>query len=278
MNESVSVDRYGVMGYPIAHSYSPVIHHLFATQTGEQMQYEKLLVAPDDLDTAIRRFRREGGKGINITVPHKAEAARVADRVSDRAGIAGAVNTLTFRGNEIHGDNTDGVGLVRDLKKNLGIELEGANILLLGAGGATRGIVAPLLDEKPRAICISNRTLERAQALALYFERLGHVSACHFAAVPVNDPYDLIVNATSAGLSGELPPYPEAAISEQTLCYDLSYAMDTTPFAAWARNQGAGRSVMGWGMLVEQAAESFRIWRDVRPDTAAVLRQLPINA
>ena len=273
-----TIDRYGVMGYPVSHSRSPVIHRLFALQTNQHIQYELFQVAPDKLETAVRQFQRTGGKGLNITVPHKSEIARLCDQLSEPASTAGAVNTLSFREGEIHGDNTDGIGLLRDLAINHGITLEGASILILGAGGATRGIVGPLLEMQPSSLRIANRTIDKAEALAEHFSRSGPVSACRFNMVPVTEDYDLIINATSAGVRGETPPYPEAALSERTFCYDLSYGLKPTPFSVWAREHGAARSVMGWGMLVEQAAESFHIWRGVRPDTAPVLKQMIITA
>ena len=273
-----SIDRYGVMGYPVSHSRSPVIHRLFALQTQQILQYELLQVTPDKLEVAIRQFHRTGGKGLNITVPHKSEVTKICDQLSERASTAGAVNTLSFRDGEIVGENTDGIGLLRDLAVNLGITLEGANILILGAGGATRGIVGPLLEMQPTSVRIANRTLDKAQALVDHFSKSGPVSACRFNVVPVTEKYDLIINATSAGLQGDAPPYPAAAISPATLCYDLSYGLKPTPFSTWAREQGAEQSVMGWGMLVEQAAESFKIWRGVRPETAPVLKQMKITA
>jgi shikimate dehydrogenase len=272
------IDRYGVMGYPISHSRSPVIHRLFALQTDQEMQYELLQVTPEKLETAIRQFQRTGGKGLNVTVPHKAEVAKLVDTISERAATAGAVNTLTFRDGKIFGENTDGIGLLRDIVVNHGMTLEGMSILILGAGGATRGIVGPLLEMRPASLRIANRTVDKAQALAQHFSRSGPVSACPFNAVPVSDTYDLVINATSASLHGEIPPYPGAAISAASFCYDLSYGLKPTPFSVWARDQGAAKSVMGWGMLVEQAAESFNIWRGVRPDTAPVLKQMLINA
>ena len=277
-DSTITIDRYGVMGYPVSHSRSPVIHRLFALQTGQQMQYELLQVSPEKLETAVRQFQRTGGKGLNITVPHKQAVLELVDQLSDRAATAGAVNTLSFRGSEIHGDNTDGIGLLRDLNVNLGVPLQGANILILGAGGATRGIVGPLLEMQPKALRIANRTLDKAQVIAADFDRYGPITACGFNMVPVSEPYDLVINATSAGLSGETPPYPAAAVSERTFCYDLSYGLSPTPFSTWARDQGAAASVTGWGMLVEQAAESFEIWRGIRPDTAPVLRQMQVNA
>lgn len=272
------IDRYGVMGYPVSHSHSPVIHRMFALHTQQSLQYELLQVSPEKLETAVRQFQRTGGKGLNITVPHKAEILRLVDQMSERAATAGAVNTLSFKGGEIYGDNTDGIGLLRDLDVNLGISVEDANILILGAGGATRGIVAPLLEMQPKSLMIANRSLGKAEALAVHFSRSGPVSACRFNAVPISTPYDLIINATSAGVKGEAPPYPTDAISDTTYCYDLSYGLSPTPFSVWAREAGARQSVMGWGMLVEQAAESFNLWRGVRPDTAPVLKQMSITA
>ena len=266
------------MGYPVSQSRSPVIHRLFALQTNQHLQYELLQIRPENLERAVRQFQHTGGKGLNVTVPHKQAVAKLCDHVSERARAAGAVNTLSFKEGEIHGDNTDGIGLLRDLVVNLSVNLENAKILILGAGGATRGIVGPLLEMKPASICIANRTLGRAQAIASEFGDMGAVSICRFDAVPATETYDLILNATSAGVKGETPPYPASAISADTFCYDLSYGIKPTPFSVWAREHGAEKSVMGWGMLVEQAAESFRIWRGVMPDTAPVLKQMAIKA
>lgn len=271
-------DRYGVMGYPVSHSRSPVIHRLFAAQTGQALQYELLQVPPDKLESAIAQFQRTGGKGLNVTLPHKSEVAKLVDELSEAAEIAGAVNTIVFGTDGLYGDNTDGVGLMRDLTDNLELELQGANVLILGAGGATRGIVHPLLNENLESLTIANRTLAKAEALTEHFSVFGPVSACRFDNVPKSIDYDLIINATSAGLAGETPPYPERAVNASTVCYDLSYGLTPTPFAKWAAEQRAARSVMGWGMLVEQAAESFFLWRAVRPDTAPVLKQLTVNA
>ncbi len=273
-----AIDRYGVMGYPVSHSRSPVIHRLFALQTGEDLQYELLQVAPSKLETAIKQFQRTGGKGLNITVPHKSEVTRLVDHLSERASSAGAVNTLVFRDNEIFGDNTDGIGLMRDLLVNLGLTLTDANVLILGAGGATRGIVSPLLDAEPKSITIANRTLSKARILAKHFSVSGPVTACRFREVKPSSSFDLVINATSAGVKGEVPPYPESSVTDRTFCYDLSYGLSPTPFTSWAARKGAARSVMGWGMLVEQAAESFHLWRGVRPDTQRVLNQLSITA
>jgi shikimate dehydrogenase len=271
-------DRYGVMGYPVSHSRSPVIHQLFAHQTGQNMRYELLEVPPAKLESAVQQFGRTGGKGLNITVPHKSEVVRLVDELSERASNAGAVNTLVFTDEGLFGDNTDGVGLMRDLQQNLGLRLAGANILILGAGGATRGIVGPLLDASPESITIANRTFPKARALADHFSTVGPVTACRFQDVDALPVYDLVINATSAGLKGETPPYPAKAIHPGTVCYDLSYGLRSTPFMSWSIEHGAARSVMGWGMLVEQAAESFYIWRGVRPDTAPVLKQLVVHS
>lgn len=277
-DETVQIDRYGVIGYPVSHSRSPMIHKLFAKQTGENLEYDLLPVRPDKLDSAIRRFHRGGGKGLNVTVPHKSEVVRLVDQLSDRARTAGAVNTLAFGNGEITGDNTDGIGLLRDLAVNLLLNIEDSRILILGAGGSTRGIIGPLLEMQPESITIANRTLGKAEALRDHFAKLGPVMACKLESVPTTRPYDFVINATSAGVRGETPPYPEAAISEDTFCYDLSYGLEATPFSRWAKEHGAARSVMGWGMLVEQAAESFHIWRGVRPETKRVLDRMKINA
>ena len=272
-----ATDRYGVMGYPVSHSRSPVIHRLFAIQTKQNLQYELLQVAPEKLEAAVRQFGRTGGKGLNITVPHKSEVVRLVDDMSERASNAGAVNTLVFRDNDIYGDNTDGVGFMHDLQLNQGVQLKDAKILILGAGGATRGIVGPLLEAEPDSIVIANRTFPKARNLADHFSNQGPVDACRFQDVNSLPVYDLVINATSAGVKGETPPYPEEAIHPNTVCYDLSYGLTPTPFSLWAIEHGAAKSVMGWGMLVEQAAESFHIWRGIRPDTASVLKQLSVN-
>ena len=275
---NTGVDRYGVIGYPVSHSRSPVIHRLFALQTGQALQYELLQVLPDKLESAIRQFQNTGGRGLNITLPHKSEAVRLVDQLSEWAKSAGAINTLAFQDNVVIGDNTDGIGLMRDLITNLGLTIRGAKILILGAGGATRGILAPLLEADPDGITIANRTESKAAGLADHFSSYGPIRACRFDAVSASGGFDLVINATSAGLKGETPPYPACAIGQQTFCYDLSYGLTPTPFSQWAATIGAARSIMGWGMLVEQAAESFYIWRGVRPDTVAVLKQMSISA
>jgi len=272
-------DRYGVIGHPISHSKSPVIHAQFARQTRQELTYEAIDIEPADLATTLDSLIHEGFKGLNVTVPHKNAVVDLMDELSDRARLAGAVNTITTQtGGKLVGDNTDGIGLVRDLQRNLRFELQDADILILGAGGATRGIVPSLLEADPRGIVVANRTLQRAIEIADEFgdqgAKLGHVDACQFDELDDHQ-FDLIINATSAGLSGEVPPFPASIVGPDNVCYDLSYAMKPTPFVAWAKEKGATRAHQGWGMLVEQAAASFRIWRDVKPDTKPILANLP---
>lgn len=270
-------DQYGVIGHPIAHSRSPVIHQQFAKQTNQDISYVAIDIAPEALDHELERLVAEGMLGLNVTVPHKSSVAELMDELSDRARLAGAVNTIIVgEQQKLTGDNTDGVGLVRDLRRNLGLDLAGIQILILGAGGATRGIVPALLDRGPTEILIANRTMQKAHDLAAEFGELGDISACRFDALE-GHVFDLVINATSGGLSGNAPPpFPPSIIDYDVVCYDLSYAMRTTPFCAWAREQGAHKVHQGWGMLIEQAAESFYIWRGVRPDAQAVRKFLPL--
>ena len=267
-------DRYAVFGNPIAHSKSPFIHTRFAEQTGQQIQYTAELVEPGDFDNAVARFAENDGKGLNITVPFKQEAWRLATQRSARAERAGAVNTLVIYGSgDYYGDNTDGVGLVRDLVSNHGLELENSNILIIGAGGAVRGVIEPLLACKPARLTIANRTREKALQLADDFSDLGNIRGCGLDEFGP-DSYDIIINATSASLSGELPSLPASLIDQATFCYDMMYAAEPTPFMRWASQHGAQHVVDGKGMLVEQAAESFRLWRGCEPDTAPVIEAL----
>jgi len=268
-------DRYGVIGHPIAHSKSPVIHRLFADMTGQDLTYDAIDIPPEDLEGRVQQLFAEGYRGLNVTVPHKTAVVKLTSRLSSRAELAGAVNTLIVHAdNSVEGDNTDGIGLVNDLRQNLRTRLAGARILILGAGGATRGIIPALFDTKPRDIMIANRTVGRAQSLAQDFRMLGKISACHFQELG-GQIFNLVINATSAGLKGDMPPFPGSIIGPETLCYDLSYAMQDTPFVRWATQNGAGRVAQGWGMLVEQAAEAFYAWRGVRPDTRPVIARLP---
>jgi shikimate dehydrogenase len=267
-------DHYAVMGNPIAHSKSPRIHTLFAAQTGEQLDYSAILVGTDGFADALADFTRSGGKGLNITVPFKQQAWSLATQRSPRAERAGAVNTLVLAENgEHHGDNTDGAGLVRDLLHNHATTLKGQRILLIGAGGAARGVLEPLLDEKPALLVIANRAASKAVELARAFCELGHTEGCGLDDV-AGQPFDIIINATAASLSGEVPALPGNVVTAQSVCYDLMYADKPTAFMNWVRAQGATQIMDGLGMLVEQAAESFYLWRNVRPDTAPVIAAL----
>jgi shikimate dehydrogenase len=261
-------DRYAVFGHPIAHSKSPQIHAAFARQTGQDMRYEAILAPLDGFADSVAAFIASGGRGANVTVPFKEAAFKLADRLSRRAQHAGAVNTLSFDADGILGDNTDGAGLVADLTRNLHCTIAGKRVLLLGAGGAARGVIEPLLDQQPAALVIANRTVGRAQELAELFGR--GVTASGFN--DLNTPFDLVINATAASLAGELPPLSPALFTKDTLAYDMMYGRDT-PFLAFARTQGA-RTADGLGMLVEQAAEAFYLWRGTRPDTAPVIAAL----
>ena len=265
-------DRYGVVGHPVDHSRSPTIHRLFARQTNESIKYELIDAAPGELETAVLGFAAAGGRGLNVTVPHKSAVMELCQDLGDAASQAGAVNTLTFLDDgRIKGDNTDGAGLVRDLVINREMELAGKRVLVLGAGGAARGIIGPLLDLEPEELRIANRTEDRARELASGWQG---VLVCSFDDLRGAVPYDLIINATSAGLKGEQPPFPSSILGRNTLAYDLVYSLKETPFEGWARENGVGKAAQGWGMLVEQAAESFEIWRGVRPNTQAILTTL----
>lgn len=266
-------DRYAVMGHPIAHSKSPFIHRRFATETGEPVTYDALHIEPDGFGEAVARFRSEGGCGLNVTIPFKEEAFALATRRSARAARAGAVNTLWFDGTDICGDNTDGIGLVRDLVRNLAVELRDRSVLVLGAGGAARGIVGPLLDESPRVLVIANRTPPRAMDLARCFEGQGPVRAAALDALPTQE-FDVVVNATAASLAGDLPSLASGTLRAGGVAYDTAYAAPPTPFVRWGTGEGAAVSTDGLGMLVEQAAESFRLWRGREPSTGPVIDAL----
>lgn len=263
---------YGVFGNPIAHSKSPLIHSLFAKQTAQQISYEPLLAPVDGFAAAVAEFFKHGS-GANVTVPFKEEAFALADQLSERAQRAKAVNTLKkLADGRLLGDNTDGAGLVNDLLNNH-VDMTDKSILILGAGGAVRGILEPLLAQNPAQVCIANRTVERAEQLAKEFAELGPTTACGYDGI--NAPVDIIINGTSASLSGDLPPLADSLVKPgDTVCYDMMYGKDTTVFNQWAQQQGASRTLDGLGMLVEQAAEAFFVWTGVRPDSAAVLKEL----
>ncbi len=268
-------DRYAVFGNPVSHSQSPWIHGRFAEQTGQDMEYGREEVPVDGFAEAVQQFFGSGGKGLNITVPFKEQAWALSAQRSPRAEAAGAVNTLLqLEEGTLYGDNTDGIGLLRDLRQNLELDPAGKRVLILGAGGAVRGVLEPLLDTTPLELIIANRTVARAEALADAFG--APTSACGFADL-AGQHFDLIINATSSGLHGELPPLPDGLFAPDAAAYDMLYGPEPTPFMRWARQQGAARISDGLGMLVEQAAESFRLWRGVDPDTAAVIRDLRVR-
>lgn len=265
-----TIKHFAVIGHPVAHSLSPRIHAAFARQTGVALDYVALDVLPDDLPTALSGFAARGGSGANITLPHKTAAAALCARLSERAQRAGAVNTLIREGDGWLGDNTDGVGLVRDLTERHGQDLRGRRVLLIGAGGAARGVAPALLDAGIEDLYIVNRTPERADALADALGQPGRVHPRYFRDVDSIGGFDLIVNATSAGRGANLPSLPGSLIAPRCDAVDLSYGEAAVGFIAWARASGADRVIDGLGMLVEQAAESFQCWHGVRPETDAV--------
>lgn len=270
-------DRYALIGHPVGHSRSPFIHERFAAQTGQSLTYTTIDATNEEFVAAVRRFFAEGGKGLNVTYPHKEAALTLVDELTPRAQRAGAVNTLALRkggsGTSLLGDNTDGAGLARDLLNNHRITVAGRRVLLLGAGGAARGVLAPLLGLKPSDLTIVNRNVLRARELAERFRDMGHLRAIGYSEL-IGEPYDIVINATAASLAGELPAVPPGIVGARSICYDMAYGRDETPFVRWALQRGCARAIMGLGMLVEQAAESFYLWRGVRPDTASVLAAL----
>lgn len=270
-------DQYALFGHPVHHSWSPFIHGMFARQTGQDMVYRLHESPPERFRSDVLSFFSEGGRGINVTLPHKRAAADLVNELTPRAQLADAVNTVVKRDERLLGDNTDGAGLLADLTRNLGLKFDSPRILLLGAGGAARGALEPLLSLEPRAVVIANRNGQRAEALAAEFDELGAVSGCAFDGLQ-HDRFDLIVNATSASLRGEVPLVPINVVDSNTTCYDMAYGVGDTPFVAWAKRLGAARAEQGWGMLVEQAAEAFELWRGVRPDTRPVLEALKLRA
>ncbi len=271
-------DRYAVFGNPIAHSKSPQIHAAFAAQTQQDLIYDRQLVAADQFIAMAKNFFASGGSGLNITVPFKLEAFELADVVSERAEAAGAVNTLKkMPDGKIYGDNTDGAGLLRDITQNLGWTIKNKRVLLLGAGGAVRGVIAPLLAEQPSRVVIANRTLEKAEALVKDFsvgKSAQEIKLLRASSLQIHArPFDIVINGTSASLQGAMPDLDPAILNPNACCYDMMYGTELTPFLQWAQRHGA-QVADGLGMLVEQAAESFYLWRGVRPETKAVMEWL----
>lgn len=267
-------DQYGLIGHPVEHSWSPFIHGMFARNAAQNLIYRLFDVPPDDFRRETLRLMTGGVRGLNVTLPHKQAAAELVNELTPRAARAQAVNTIAFFENAtLLGDNTDGIGLITDLERNLGFELADKRVLILGAGGAARGVVGPLLERELRSLTIANRTPYKARRLAAEFSDIGQITGCTFAEIE-GSAYDLIVNATSAGISGDMPVLPGGLVGEHTLCYDMVYGRGETPFTLWAGGQQAVRISKGWGMLVEQAAESFLLWRGIRPSTEPVLKAL----
>ena len=265
-------DKYCVIGNPVAHSKSPQIHAAFAAQTGQDIAYERCLAPLDGFAEVLRTLINQGYRGANVTVPFKIEATALATTLTERARAAGAVNTLRFADGEIHGDNTDGAGLVADIVQNAGVALTGKRILLLGAGGAARGIMLPFIEQQPAAILVANRTRATADSLVAGFAGHGvDVAACGFDEIA--GPYDIVINATSSSLSAEMPPVPASAFAKGTLALDIMYGSAPSPFMVFAAAEGADTRD-GLGMLVEQAAEAFLVWRGMRPATKDVLNDL----
>ena len=268
-------DRYAVIGNPIRHSKSPEIHRAFAREAGEDMEYALIECPPDGFNDAVRTFREGGGRGLNVTAPFKLEAFRLAERRSERAEIAGSVNTLRFDGRTVLADNFDGVGLVRDLLENLGQPIVGTRVLVLGAGGAARGLLQPLVEQDPTEIVIANRSPQKAREVAELVRAGQLVRGGGYDEVGT-DGFELVINATSASIDGALPPIAATSFAPGSVAYELAYGLGVTPFLALARTAGAGRIVDGVGMLVEQAAEAFAWWRGSRPDTRAMIQALTI--
>ena len=270
-----NIDRYALVGNPITHSLSPRIHSLFAEQAKQPISYEAIELSLDDFPAQIRALQQQGLKGVNVTVPFKQQAWEICQKTSPRAEQARAVNTLVFMENgEISGDNTDGAGLIRDLIHNHDTAIARRKILILGAGGAVRGVLAPLLVLDPTSVTIANRTISKAQDLADVFHPIGDVKACGYDDLR-NEQFDLIINGTSAGLNREVPPISHEVLGINSVCYDMMYDTSApTAFVEWARKHGASRAIDGLGMLVEQAAESFYVWRGIRPETNEVIQSL----
>ena len=267
-------DQYGVAGHPVAHSWSPFIHGMFAKATAQNLVYRLFDIAPENFRGEALRLFAGGVRGLNVTLPHKQAAAELVNELTPRAFRAQAVNTIAFFDDtSLLGDNTDGLGLTADLERNLGMTLTDKRVLILGAGGAVRGVLGPLLERDLKEVVIANRTPDRARKLAAEFEDMGSIRGCGFSEVR-GPPYDLIINATSASLQGEMPAMPVGLVGEESVCYDMAYGRGHTPFTLWAKSLHAARTSKGWGMLVEQAAESFQLWRGIRPDTKPVLQAL----
>ncbi len=269
-----NIDRYAVFGNPIAHSKSPDIHRQFAEQSKQRLSYTAEHIELDAFEKSVRDFPKQNGKGLNITVPFKQQAWSIADQLSEQAERAGAVNTLIFsEQGTITGDTTDGIGLVRDLVENHKIEISNKRVLIIGAGGAVRGVIEPMLQQSPSILLIANRTTEKAIQLEKDFSDLGNIKGCGLDQLN-SDCFDIVINGTSASLQGDLPPLPDTLFCDNACAYDMMYSADPTVFMDWSKQRGAKHVFDGLGMLVEQAAKSFQLWRNVKPDTAPVIKNL----
>ena len=268
-------DRYAVIGNPISHTKSPLIHAAFARQCGHDISYEALLAPLDGFRETVTAFRNAGGRGMNVTVPFKIEAMALSEKLTPRAQLAQAVNTLIFDETGITGDNTDGIGLVRDIQR-LGFDFTSKRILILGAGGATRGVILPILEEKPANLTIANRTFAKAEALKSQFAAIATINATTYESLS-GQQFDIVINATSTSLHGEHLPLPEQLFAPGALAYDMAYGKEETPFQIDAKKLGATQTADGLGMLVGQAAESFHLWRGVRPEIAPVFSMLRLK-
>lgn len=270
-------DRYAVIGNPIEHSKSPLIHQAFAAQTGQDIDYSRVLAPLDGFVETVQAMREAGFRGANVTVPFKLEAFKLANQLTERAHDAGAVNTLILSDEGIVGDNTDGVGLVRDIQQNLGLSFQAKRVLLIGAGGAAEGVLHPVLEQQPQLLVIANRSMDKALSMVKKVEEQGDFRFVSVNAHAFDDlhgqSFDIVINATSTGLSDTQLPLPPDIFAEGALAYDMMYGRET-PFMAFARSHGAARVADGLGMLVEQAAESFFLWRQIRPNTLPVIAQL----
>lgn len=271
------MDHYAVIGNPIAHSKSPQIHTAFAQQEGTEINYQRILSSEKNFVESVTKFFQDGGRGLNVTVPFKVSAYQQCVEINEYARAAKAVNTISFTTDgEWIGANTDGIGLLRDLSSNLAITIKQKRILVIGAGGAVRGILLPLLQEQPASLVVTNRTYEKAKTLEDEFVDFGPITSTALNKLDDNL-FDIIINATSASLDGDLPPISASTIHRGTVCYDLAYSDNNTAFLNWAQSHSAGKTSDGLGMLVEQAAESYYIWRGFQPDTKRVLNQLRPN-
>ena len=278
MGQLTSKEQYGVIGDPISHSQSPSIHKFFAKQLGQNINYKAYHVTADKLESFIIEFQNKGGKGLNVTLPHKTSVLNCTDEISSRAMEAGAINTLIINDKKIIGDNTDGIGLINDLEINFNQPLENKRVLILGAGGAALGILNPLLKRKPKLILVANRSASKTKIITSKFKLNSTLDACGINDLESNQMFDIIINATSIGVTKQSINFPSFIISEDTICYDLSYSYEPTLFMHWSMENKAKLAIQGWGMLIEQAAASYFLWRNRKPNTSTLLEQLNISA